>query len=152
VIGRACSTHGWEHSFGGKSRKERQLGRHTRRWGDKIKWNLENKDGMVWTGLIWLRIGTSRGLLWTQQWKSGFHINLERFFSSWATGGFWRMNRLQVVHGGMTQFTLAMYQTAPCHSPEKYNMKVTCLSIVTIFSFPWTIYRPNIGSWIVVDM
>jgi hypothetical protein len=28
---------------------------------------------MVWIGLIWLRIGTSGGLLWTQYWTFGFH-------------------------------------------------------------------------------
>jgi hypothetical protein len=28
-----------------------------------INWILEKQDGMVWTGLIWLRIGTDGGLL-----------------------------------------------------------------------------------------
>jgi hypothetical protein len=28
-----------------------------------LKWILEREDWMVWTGLIWLRIGTSRELL-----------------------------------------------------------------------------------------
>jgi hypothetical protein len=28
-----------------------------------LKWFLEREDGMVWTGLIWLRIGTCGGLL-----------------------------------------------------------------------------------------
>jgi hypothetical protein len=28
-----------------------------------LKWILERKDGMIWIGLIWLRIGTSGGLL-----------------------------------------------------------------------------------------
>jgi hypothetical protein len=28
-----------------------------------LRWILERYDGMVWTGLIWLRIGTSGGLL-----------------------------------------------------------------------------------------
>jgi hypothetical protein len=27
-----------------------------------LKWILERQDGMVWTGLIWLRIGTGGGL------------------------------------------------------------------------------------------
>jgi hypothetical protein len=27
------------------------------------KWILERKDGVVWIALVWLRIGTSRGLL-----------------------------------------------------------------------------------------
>jgi hypothetical protein len=28
-----------------------------------LKWILEMEDGKVWTGCIWLRIGTSGGLL-----------------------------------------------------------------------------------------
>jgi hypothetical protein len=28
-----------------------------------LKWILERQDGMVWIGLVWLRIGTSGGLL-----------------------------------------------------------------------------------------
>jgi hypothetical protein len=28
-----------------------------------LKWILEREDGMVWIGSIWLRIGTSGGLL-----------------------------------------------------------------------------------------
>jgi hypothetical protein len=31
-----------------------------------LKWILEILDGMVWIGLIWLRIGTSVGLLRTR--------------------------------------------------------------------------------------
>jgi hypothetical protein len=38
---------------------------------------------MIWIGLIWLRIGTSGGLLWTWQWTSfRFHKMLG---SSWVT-------------------------------------------------------------------
>jgi hypothetical protein len=39
-----------------------------RRWVDNMKMDLRDIgwDGMVWIGLIWLRIGTSRGLLWTR--------------------------------------------------------------------------------------
>jgi hypothetical protein len=39
------------------------------------------QDGMVWIGLIWLRIETSVGLLWTRQWTFGFHRMLG---SSWV--------------------------------------------------------------------
>jgi hypothetical protein len=28
---------------------------------------------MVWIGLMWLKIGTSGGFLWTRQWTFGFH-------------------------------------------------------------------------------
>jgi hypothetical protein len=29
----------------------------------KLRWILERSDGVLWTALIWLRIGTSGGLL-----------------------------------------------------------------------------------------
>jgi hypothetical protein len=28
-----------------------------------LNWILERQDGVVWTGLVWLRIGTSEGML-----------------------------------------------------------------------------------------
>jgi hypothetical protein len=28
-----------------------------------LKWILDKNDGVVWTGFVWLRIGTSGGLL-----------------------------------------------------------------------------------------
>jgi hypothetical protein len=47
----------------GNPEGKRPLGRPRRSWGDNIKIDLtERKDGMVWTGWIWLRIGTSGGL------------------------------------------------------------------------------------------
>jgi hypothetical protein len=42
---------------------KRPLGRLRRRWRIILRWILEREDGVVWTGLIWLRIGTSGGLL-----------------------------------------------------------------------------------------
>jgi hypothetical protein len=44
-----------------ESQKE-PLGRPRHRCMDHIKMYLRN-DGVVWTGLFWLRIGTSGGLL-----------------------------------------------------------------------------------------
>jgi hypothetical protein len=41
----------------GKPEGKRRLGR------PRCRWVLEKKDGMVWTGLIWLRIGTSGRLM-----------------------------------------------------------------------------------------
>jgi hypothetical protein len=45
----------------GKPEGKRPLGRQRRKWVDNIKKDL--RDRMVWIGLIWLRIGTSGGLL-----------------------------------------------------------------------------------------
>jgi hypothetical protein len=46
----------------GKSEGKRPLGRPRSRWMDNIKMDIR-ENGMVWTGSIWLRIGTSGGLL-----------------------------------------------------------------------------------------
>jgi hypothetical protein len=49
----------------GKPEGKRPLGRPRRRWVDNIKIDLREIgwDGVVWTGLIWLRIGTNGGPL-----------------------------------------------------------------------------------------
>jgi hypothetical protein len=44
----------------GKPEGKRPLGRPRRRWVDNIKMDLRE---IGWIGLIWLRIGTSGGLL-----------------------------------------------------------------------------------------
>jgi hypothetical protein len=45
----------------GKPEGKRPLGRPRGRWGDNIKMD-RSVDGVVCTGLIWLRTGTSGGL------------------------------------------------------------------------------------------
>jgi hypothetical protein len=65
-MGRTRSTHGGEkeciEDFGGKARRDHYEDLDV---GGRIilKWILERQDEMVWTGLIWLRIGTSGGPL-----------------------------------------------------------------------------------------
>jgi hypothetical protein len=59
--------HEWNQSayriLVGKSEGKRPLRRQScRRWADNIKLN-HRCDGVVWPGLVWLRIGTSGGLL-----------------------------------------------------------------------------------------
>jgi hypothetical protein len=46
-----------------KPEGKRALGRARHRWMDNIKIDLREIDGVVMTGLIWLKIGTSGGLL-----------------------------------------------------------------------------------------
>jgi hypothetical protein len=46
-----------------KPEVKRPLRRPRRSREDNIIWILERQDGVVWTGLIWFRIGTSDGLL-----------------------------------------------------------------------------------------
>jgi hypothetical protein len=48
----------------GKPEGKRPLGRPRHRWEDNIKMDLR-QDGVVWTGLIWLKIGTCGRLLLT---------------------------------------------------------------------------------------
>jgi hypothetical protein len=47
----------------GKLEGMRPPGRHRQMWEDNIKVDLRDIDVVVWTGLIWLRIGTSGWLL-----------------------------------------------------------------------------------------
>jgi hypothetical protein len=68
-MGWACSTNGGEEDciwdIGGKARRKETTGKTRHRWVVNIKMNLREKgwDGVVWIGLIWLRIGTRGGLL-----------------------------------------------------------------------------------------
>jgi hypothetical protein len=47
----------------GKPEENRPLGRPRRNGWIILKWILERQNGVVWTGLIWLKIETSGGLL-----------------------------------------------------------------------------------------
>jgi hypothetical protein len=47
----------------GKPEGKKLLGKPIRMWEDNIKMNLREIGWLIWTGLIWLRIGTSGGLL-----------------------------------------------------------------------------------------
>jgi hypothetical protein len=47
----------------GKQEGKRPLGRPRRSWVDNIKMDLREIGWMVWTGSVWLRIGTSGGAL-----------------------------------------------------------------------------------------
>jgi hypothetical protein len=82
-----CSTNGEKRNLysilEGKPEGKRPLGRPRRRWVNNVKMYIREigRDGMIWIGLIWLRIGTSGGLLWTRYWTFGFHKMLE---STWV--------------------------------------------------------------------
>jgi hypothetical protein len=64
-----CSTNGDKQNayriLVAKPEGNRPLGRPRRRWVDNIKMDLGEIgwDGVDWIGLIWVRIGTSGGLL-----------------------------------------------------------------------------------------
>jgi hypothetical protein len=64
-MGSACSSNVEKRTayriFVGKSEANRPLGRPGHTWVDNTKRNLREIgwDGMIWSRLIWLRIGTS---------------------------------------------------------------------------------------------
>jgi hypothetical protein len=61
-MGGTCSTNGGEYErVVGKPEGRMPLGRPRRRWLDNIRMDLV--DGVMWTGLVWLRIGTGGELL-----------------------------------------------------------------------------------------
>jgi hypothetical protein len=66
-MGRASSTNGEKRNvyriLEGKLEGRRSLGRPRRRWIDILICTLERLVWMVSIGSIWLRIGTSEGLL-----------------------------------------------------------------------------------------
>jgi hypothetical protein len=67
-VGRVCITYGEIRNayrvLMGKYERKRLFERPRLRRQDNIKMNIrEVRKGVAWTGLIWLRIGTSGGLL-----------------------------------------------------------------------------------------
>jgi hypothetical protein len=59
--------------------------------------DLKSHDGAVWAGFIWLRIGTSGGALLKTVMNFWFPLNVGKFLSSCATGGFSRRSQLYEV-------------------------------------------------------
>jgi hypothetical protein len=49
---------------------------------------LERWDGVMCTGLVWLRIGTGGELLWIRYWTFGVPWNTGKLSSGLTSGGF----------------------------------------------------------------
>jgi hypothetical protein len=47
----------------GNPEGKKPMGRPRSRWADNIEMDLRETEGTVWTAFIWLRLGTSGGLL-----------------------------------------------------------------------------------------
>jgi hypothetical protein len=66
-MGGVSSTNGEKRNayrvLAGNPAGKRPLGRPKMRWVDNVKMDLEKWDGVVFTGLVWLRIGTGGELL-----------------------------------------------------------------------------------------
>jgi hypothetical protein len=45
-----------------KPEVKRLLGRSRRRWDDNIRIDIEEQKGLIWSALLWLRIGSSERL------------------------------------------------------------------------------------------
>jgi hypothetical protein len=66
-------------SLVGKPEGKRPLGISRRRWVNNIRMDLVKVDGVMWTGLVWLRIGTGGELLRIRYSTFGFHKMLENY-------------------------------------------------------------------------
>jgi hypothetical protein len=77
-MGGPCSTNGVKRNADrllvGKPEGKRPLGRPRRRWLDNIR-----MDGVMWNGLVWLRIGTGGELLWILYCTFGFQEMLGNY-------------------------------------------------------------------------
>jgi hypothetical protein len=66
-MGGSCIANGGEEErvliICGKARRKEPLGRPRRRWVDNIRMDLGEVGWGMWTGFIWLRIGTGGELL-----------------------------------------------------------------------------------------
>jgi hypothetical protein len=74
-----------------------------------LKWILGNQGGRVWTGFIWLRIGTGVRLLWTQQRIFVFH---KRPSISWLAER--TVSRRTLLHGVIIVYCLRYIWQALC--------------------------------------
>jgi hypothetical protein len=124
-MGGACQIHG-----------EYIQGCDTETWRDQfedlsidgknvLKQTLNKKDGMAWTALIWLRIGTGGGLLWTCWWNFQFHEmrGISRVAHKPSREGLYSVElNVGGVWGGYRHFvdrmTASTYKSARCYNPE----------------------------------
>jgi hypothetical protein len=68
-MGRTRNTHGglkMRIKFWLKAQRRRSLRRTRRRWESNIQMDHKEMGGRIYTGAIWLGIGTVGGLLWTR--------------------------------------------------------------------------------------
>jgi hypothetical protein len=58
--------------FGGETERKKPLWTTWTYWEVDMKWVLKKQGGRMWTGFVWLRIGTSvRRFLWRWRWTFG---------------------------------------------------------------------------------
>jgi len=59
--------------FGGETWGEEYNRKTYAQMGENIKMDFQAVGSGAWTGLMWLTVGTSGGLVWMRQWTFGFH-------------------------------------------------------------------------------
>jgi hypothetical protein len=72
---------------------------------------LERYDEILWTGLIWLRIGTGGRLLWTRERTFG-SVNCGKFLNSWISDGLSRRVQLHESNPSVLERLLVGCQRA----------------------------------------
>jgi hypothetical protein len=80
-----------------KPEGQRSLGRWRQGGWIMLRWILGRYAWVMWTGLIWFRIGSSWGLLWTWLWTFGFSNMLG---SSWVFAQlvtYWGFSSMELV-------------------------------------------------------
>ena len=91
------------------------LERLRRRWEDNVKRDRQEVGLGAWTKLIWLRIGTEDGLLWTRYWTSVSHV---------MRGGPWLAEELLASQKGFFSMELWCYENS-----YFCNSKTCCMNI-----------------------
>jgi hypothetical protein len=143
-MGRAFSIHGDKRNayriLVGKPKWKRPLGPRT-----ILKRILEKYDGVVCIGLIGLRIGTSKGFLWTWQWTLGFHKILVNFLVAEQLASFQeRLSSMELVKELIMLYPCSIHCFPPITSlpPGKHPC-----SLFGSTRFEISTQRPVILSW-----
>jgi hypothetical protein len=114
-----------------KPEAKRALGRPMRRREDNLRMNLM-EIRWVWNGFVWLRIGTSGGLLWTQKWTFRFH---KRRGISWLAE--WLLASQGLC--SMSQFTKGLSWHPVVFERMRVKWQISYLSVA------WAICRWKVG-------
>ena len=122
-IGKACSTYGGENStvdFGEEIwRKETTWKTDTQIRKIILKWILNKRSGMAWTGFIWLCTAKSDVLLRTRYWTYGF-LKMR--------GNSWPADRLHQFLKKSASYTRSQSHRTRCLTPVQSTHDVLHLS------------------------
>jgi hypothetical protein len=112
----------------GTLKEKRPLGRPRHKWANNIKMDLR-EDGVVWTGLSWLRIRTSGGLFVNTVMNLRVPQNIGKYFSTYTTGSSQEgLISMKLVRDGLTDSVSTLRPTCCtlrqlCHLRLAYSNK-----------------------------